>query len=941
MKFRTIHHLVIAWLIIGTTSCKDNLSMVDYSNGPQTESISHDKISIKLKSEYAAQINNNSNTLTLPTGCSELDSYLRQIGSSHITRIFPYAGKDEDRQRMAGLNLWYTVYIDKNPTSISRAMAMTTTTDVATYVEPVYHPQLESYTITRVDSKVKKTDTRATTGFNDPLYIRQWDFKNDGTIGNYVDAKGQQIISSMKGADINIEPAWKITTGSPNVVVAVTDGGVDLSHPDLQGSLWCNEGEIPGNGIDDDNNGYVDDYYGYNFVDDTCAIEPTRHGTHVAGTIAARNNNGLGVCGIAGGNGNPDTGVKIMCCQIFKDNPDYDENDPNSSETIGTGDRNLDAAAIVYSANNGAIISQNSWGFGQMYHFTPQVIKEAIAYFNENAGGEHTKKPVMKGGVVIFAAGNDGTDSPQYPAAEENVISVAAFNPDYEASWYTNYGETVDLAAPGGTQTVYSKYPEENGSPTSAILSTVPRNAEGRYGYAYMQGTSMACPHVSGIAALIASHFGGPDFTAAELRQRLLSSVKGMDYNEYVSHTYHDGMGLGYVDALMALTDYNQNIKPETPVFISDSIRQGYGSVSISWKSKNQGSDGSLQYYRLYYSTSPITLSNYQQAASHRINANYAVADQIFTRTNSRALSNTTYYFAVQAVARNGKASEVAILDHGISTLKNHPPVITTNVENKRITLAGNDQADVIFHVYDPDGHKCSYSLTNGSQLSVSHTGDDIKVHINASKYIPGIYPFKLTVKDEYNAETTLNFVVEIIADHIPSVKSSTPRVHLAVGQTTVVNLLQYIDDEKPEALQLTVTPSTNLTLHQEGKNVTLKGTSWGEGYIKVEATDEHGQTGKFQIPVFVYTNPGIYALYPTIATSTIYLRVGDDIEGQCTVSIRNAAGKRVRKLSFNTTNLDAQKRTWLIDISQLTSGSYTLTLSHKNQSYEEKFIKE
>ena len=128
-----------------------------------------------------------------------------------------------------------------------------------------------------------------------------------------------------------------------------------------------------------------------------------------------------------------------MCCQIFRNNPNYNPSDKHSSETIGTGDRNREAAAIVYGANNGAIISQNSWGYDRIMKQTPQVIKDAIHYFNTYAGGNKTDKPLMQGGLVVFAAGNDATSAPSMPSAELSVVSVSSFNPDFSASWYTNY----------------------------------------------------------------------------------------------------------------------------------------------------------------------------------------------------------------------------------------------------------------------------------------------------------------------------------------------------------------------------------------------------------------------------------------------------------------------------------------------------------------------
>lgn len=166
----------------------------------------------------------------------------------------------------------------------------------------------------------------------------QWHYKNFGITPR-----------SVEGADINLFEAWKQTTGSPNVIVSIVDGGIDGSHEDLKDNLWINEGEIPGNGIDDDGNGFIDDVYGYNFVSDKgeITLDEAGHGTHVAGTVAARNNNGIGVSGVAGGDGTPNSGARLMSCQIFE----------------GANGSGQGAGATVYGANNGAVISQNSWGY--------------------------------------------------------------------------------------------------------------------------------------------------------------------------------------------------------------------------------------------------------------------------------------------------------------------------------------------------------------------------------------------------------------------------------------------------------------------------------------------------------------------------------------------------------------------------------------------------
>lgn len=463
-----------------------------------------------------------------------------------MERVFPHAGRFEERTRAAGLHLWYVVEYDEAVATTRAAEQLSLLDDVAVIEPVVAVRKTNTGNLSRLsdgDAAVfKKNTTRST--FTDPYLYAQWNFENTGNINH-----------AVAGADIRLFDAWKSSTGHPDVVVAVVDGGIDYAHEDLAANMWTNTAELNGAaGADDDGNGYKDDVYGYNFVTGR-AIEPTIHGTHVAGTVAAVNNNNIGVAGIAGGDGTPNSGVRLMNCQIFLDNEAGERSALNYYV----------AAAIKYGADNGAVISQNSWGFdlGAVIA-TPQIVREAINYFIAEAGMDEYGNQVgpMKGGLVVFAAGNDNVRIPTFPAADGNVISVAAMGPDYKRASYSNYGSTIDIIAPGG------EIDYDPGKARTGVLSTgsgwdgsrVVRDA-----YYYMDGTSMACPHVSGVAALLISRYGvgQPGFTPAKLREMLYASV--YDVSAY-NYNYPGMLGVGALDASKAIAP--GGVAAEPPVLL-------------------------------------------------------------------------------------------------------------------------------------------------------------------------------------------------------------------------------------------------------------------------------------------------------------------------------------------------------------------------------------
>jgi subtilisin family serine protease len=305
------------------------------------------------------------------------------------------------------------------------------------------HPAIESVELNRLNQPCAETVP------NDPGYSEQWNL----TL-------------------MNMSEAWAIEQGSSEVTVAVVDSGIATRHPEFRSQLWRNSGEIPDNGIDDDRNGYVDDINGWDFSDaptlpgsgdwmvrDNEPEDETGHGTHVSGIIAAEANNGIGLAGIA------------WKCRLMPLRAGFKY---GGGEYLQNDDL---AAAIVYAADNGAQVINMSWG-DTVNAF---IIEDAVAYAD------------ARGCVLVGAAGNSGALGSYYPAALKTVISVAGLGQEKQLYSDSNFGATVDIAAPG--EEIPSTY--LNG------------------GYQNRSGTSMAAAHVSGVASLLRA--ANPDYTNREV----------------------------------------------------------------------------------------------------------------------------------------------------------------------------------------------------------------------------------------------------------------------------------------------------------------------------------------------------------------------------------------------------------------------------------------
>lgn len=803
----------------------------------------------------------------LHTRSQKANEVLAAIGATGVERLYPDAGEWEPRHREAGLHRWYVVKFDKTLPQ-TRAVREISAVPGIVYAEP-------------------SRRVRQNAIFNDPYLPRQWHYTNDGTISG----------AHKAGCDINVLPVWRtFTGGKAEVIVAVIDGGIDLSHEDLAGVVM--EGGANGS---------------RNFVDGSYRITPHSHGTHVAGTIGAINNNGKGVAGVAGGLDGKG-GVTLMSCQVFQ----HIEGEDHDASAGYFGD------ALVWAADHGAVIANNSWG--NVYNSEEEALKggvgsmrSAIDYFTNYAGLDAAGNQVgpMKGGLVLFSAGNESWKI-GWPAAYEGCLAVGAVAPDYSRAEYSNYGDWVDIAAPGGDQR-YSG---------GEIWSTVPGNK-----YTAYQGTSMACPHVAGVAALIVSQFGGQGFTNEMLKKRLLGGAR----QGVLSRAAQIGP---LVDVLGAFS-YGSTQPPAA--VSSHSVSAHSNFLDFSWNAVRDPDDKIAHGYILLAAKDPsilngIDLRNIPAGVGSAVV--YSDGEKVGTPlqgTVSGLDFNTAYYTSIIAFdySQNysGQSPVVAV-----RTGSNTDPVIEFETPGD-VTLKAHEVFTTNVSISDPDGHPYTVDFKPGSAAA-----EDIKIGEGSRRLVitgkdadEGSYRLVYTATDAFGASFSASLNYQILPNHPPVPMGNIENlIFEKAGVQMTLEMSDYISDPDGEQLvyDISSSPVGIVHLNQVEDELNLTTLDYGTAHVTITGTDVRGEAATLDLKVMVRKADANPDVYPSQVTGNLY--VSDGLEKDLTITLSNSVGAVVYQ---QTVTCDAFSPA-VIDMSAWAPGRYTVRVESTGKSYIVNIVK-
>lgn len=926
-------YFLIAFFIL-CMSCQQEEEMIQPDENGRTDAVTETPVlkghvRVKLKAGVQQRLNVVKTRSGVSSGITALDLANVDLSVYRMERVFPVAGKFEERHREAGLDLWYDVYFDEKVHTRSAVATLGNVPEVE-YVEEVREARLLDYRkmpdpLQRMGRPVTRAEGTEEMPFNDTYLPNMWHYHNAGEEAN-------GLSGALEGADIGLFEAWKTETGSSNVIVAVMDGGIQYDHPDLAANMWVNEAELNGqDGADDDNNGYTDDIYGWNFVtarnvpgpgNDSIrgngAVTPYEHGTHCAGTISAVNGNGIGVCGIAGGSGNGD-GVRLMSCQIFHTDP-----------ATGVSQAYADPNMYVYAADMGAVISSNSWTNGAYEEsaFLNSALRSAIDYFIRYAGTDVSTKRQngpMKGGLVVFAAANNNSDVKEWPAAYPGCLAVAAMAHNFKRASYSNFGEWVDITAPGGEQSYGDNY---------AILSTTINGQ-----YTWLQGTSMACPHVSGCAALVLSKFQGEGYTPDELTGRLTNATHSLDaYNQ----KFKGLLGAGYIDVGLALTPPSL-VAPE----ISElTLVDAYDDWAIvEWEVK-EASDGPMSKYVISWSTSPVrTAVSEALTGSKTVNVRYVKAGTVMRDTIRGLVLGQTYHFTLQAYDRWGGVSEEAP-QQSCTVVENLRPELFP-AWNGMVMLDEGTERTLMLKVSEPEKQRIACRMAQDLPwVRTENIGDSVVyIRIAPDYTAAGVYrDQQILVSDQYGKESVLDIPMEVFYREVsPRIARNFEKLQLpADGRRTTLKLDEYFSDPKGRTLIYEVenTADAIARVQRNGEMLTIEPCRTGRAEVLVRAKNEAGLSvsQRFMVEV-VQGNAGdlqeALTVFPNPVKTRVQISLQPAARGEVTVRLYNAAG---RMLKLEQVNIGDSG--YSLEMDGMQAGAYVLVVEGPAGSWKKNIIK-
>ena len=739
MRYKYLY--IISCAALSLVGCKDEFSTSDDASitngdGPvmvnSLENAMPNMVLVKFHDEYAETIentvNNASTRAASRSGLSDFDRFLEDVQVESFERLFP-VNKFEKRTRAEGLHLWYKVHFRSNlpMEEVARELRTISSLELVQFNEAV--KPVEPTNIQLVDQlMVNARSMYAESGLELPSDLN---FKDQWNL--YYDSETPLFDKIEDVAHINFPNAWNIQKKANDVIVAVIDEGVNYDHPDIKNNMWVNDDEeMQGASTDGDGNGYKGDRHGYDFAVNSGEITKGTHGTHIAGIIAAQNNNNVGIAGIAGGSGGS-TGARIMTCSIF-----------TATSSGGTA---AVAEAVKYACDNGAVICQNSWGYqtpnmqwegSSTYRAERQAYDYFIKYAGYNEDGEVTGP--MAGGLVTFSAGNTGHlygDAKMYPGAYPEFIAVASVDAAGKPAYYTNYGDWVDICAPGGDQVFASNELKDStdfvvekdmhGGVLSCYYEGSPR--ENKYTYAYLQGTSQSCPQVSAVAALAIQHANdnGVKLTASELRELILQSARPID-EKFIGEKSDDGgmtgvnftvhmedyvgkMGRGFLDAGLVMNNVlarvgagSSPIKPENVSKENLTNVAAPGSLTLTWAP----GDG-IKLYKVYISDQEIAIdaNGYVKPSSYVIGPKIVKTDTENKATEvscelTGLRANKKYYIVIIAVDEHFIQSEPLTVSYTTAEPAQGPAVTDLKVLETGATTTVLEWTEVGDCVNDP-----------------------------------------------------------------------------------------------------------------------------------------------------------------------------------------------------------------------------------------------